>query len=243
MESGSGETNYWPGFVDALSNVVLTLIFVLVIFVFALVMASNKVEEKMQQVIQAQKDQKAQGAQMSYEQHQDDDEIKQLKKQLEQAQIELKAREIQNEGKSQKKIQDDTGTQDQNSSSVIESDKEIVVQKNEEQEYQASASSIEKNDNKITVIFPDSVSDIDDKALNDLMGKIDKSKIVGKKIIIRSVLGDESYSVAQRLAYYRVLNIRNFLISKVGADPVTISSVIVKPDVVGAGRVEILFSK
>jgi len=48
MEGGR-EQNYWPGFVDALSNVVLTLVFVLVIFVFALVMASGKVEETVEQ--------------------------------------------------------------------------------------------------------------------------------------------------------------------------------------------------
>jgi len=46
----SREQNYWPGFVDALSNVVLTLVFVLVIFVFALAMASNKIEQKLQEV-------------------------------------------------------------------------------------------------------------------------------------------------------------------------------------------------
>jgi hypothetical protein len=49
MEGGR-EANYWPGFVDALSNVVLTLVFVLVIFVFALLMASNKVKAKMTEV-------------------------------------------------------------------------------------------------------------------------------------------------------------------------------------------------
>jgi type II secretory pathway pseudopilin PulG len=47
MEGGK-EQNYWPGFVDALSNVVLTLVFVLVIFVFALLMASNKVKKQIQ---------------------------------------------------------------------------------------------------------------------------------------------------------------------------------------------------
>jgi hypothetical protein len=57
MEGGK-EQNYWPGFVDALSNVVLTLIFVLVIFVFALLMASNKVAQKMEEIATAEKSQK-----------------------------------------------------------------------------------------------------------------------------------------------------------------------------------------
>ncbi|MBI3446689.1 MAG: hypothetical protein HY055_15345, partial [Magnetospirillum sp.] len=44
------EQNYWPGFVDALSNVVLTLVFVLVVFVFALVITSGKVKQKSAQM-------------------------------------------------------------------------------------------------------------------------------------------------------------------------------------------------
>lgn len=54
MEGGK-EANYWPGFVDALSNVVLTLVFVLVIFVFALLLESNKVEKKMEEVQASEK--------------------------------------------------------------------------------------------------------------------------------------------------------------------------------------------
>ena len=63
MEGGK-EQNYWPGFVDALSNVVLTLVFVLVIFVFALLIASNKVEKKMTEVVAAEKAQKESQAQL-----------------------------------------------------------------------------------------------------------------------------------------------------------------------------------
>ena len=63
MEGGK-EPNYWPGFVDALSNVVLTLVFVLVIFVFALLMASNKVEKKMKEVVASETAQKAAQAQL-----------------------------------------------------------------------------------------------------------------------------------------------------------------------------------
>ncbi|MDD4616453.1 MAG: hypothetical protein PHW76_04965 [Alphaproteobacteria bacterium] len=56
MEGGR-EQNYYPGFVDALSNVVLTLVFVLVIFVFALLMSSNKVAKKMTEALQVEKEQ------------------------------------------------------------------------------------------------------------------------------------------------------------------------------------------
>lgn len=44
MEGGR-EQNFWPGFVDALSNLVLTLVFVMVIFVLALFYLSSKVSK------------------------------------------------------------------------------------------------------------------------------------------------------------------------------------------------------
>jgi outer membrane murein-binding lipoprotein Lpp len=44
MERGR-EQNFWPGFVDALSNLVLTLVFVMVIFVLALFYLSSKVSK------------------------------------------------------------------------------------------------------------------------------------------------------------------------------------------------------
>ncbi|MBI5430675.1 MAG: hypothetical protein HY938_09510 [Nitrosomonadales bacterium] len=44
MENGR-EPNFWPGFVDALSNLVLTLVFVMVIFVLALFYLSSKVAQ------------------------------------------------------------------------------------------------------------------------------------------------------------------------------------------------------
>ena len=41
-----GEMNYWPGFVDALSNLVLALVFVVVIFTLALAVISSQVTKK-----------------------------------------------------------------------------------------------------------------------------------------------------------------------------------------------------
>ena len=44
--SADGEMNYWPGFVDALANLVLALVFVVVIFTLALAVISSKVGAK-----------------------------------------------------------------------------------------------------------------------------------------------------------------------------------------------------
>ena len=45
MDNNRKEQNFWPGFVDALSNLVLTLVFVMVIFVLALFYLSSKVTQ------------------------------------------------------------------------------------------------------------------------------------------------------------------------------------------------------
>lgn len=44
--SSDGEMNYWPGFVDALANLVLALVFVVVIFTLALAVISSKVAQE-----------------------------------------------------------------------------------------------------------------------------------------------------------------------------------------------------
>lgn len=44
--SSDGEMNYWPGFVDALANLVLALVFVVVIFTLALAVISAKVAKE-----------------------------------------------------------------------------------------------------------------------------------------------------------------------------------------------------
>lgn len=43
---GDGEMNYWPGFVDALANLVLALVFVVVIFTLALAVIASQVTKR-----------------------------------------------------------------------------------------------------------------------------------------------------------------------------------------------------
>lgn len=59
MEGGK-EANYWPGFVDALSNVVVTMVFVMVVFVIALLYYSqNKAKEAIENYRQQTEEQLA----------------------------------------------------------------------------------------------------------------------------------------------------------------------------------------
>ena len=243
MDSGQ-EQNYWPGFVDALSNVVLTLVFVLVIFVFALAMASNKVDQKMKEISDAAKNVKTETVSPPPQEDQTK-KIQELTQQLQQAQIQLAALQAQLEKTVQ---QDQTLKQQlQKETSDIDKDKEIVVQKTETTSLPSQGTVQTKNDQKglLTLVFPESTSDIDIKSQDQLSALAQSTHASdGKtKVIIKSVMGHESYSVAQRMAYYRVMNVRNFLMTKMGMNAASISSTIVVPDNQETGRVEILFQK
>jgi len=62
MEGGK-EQNFWPGFVDALSNVVLVMIFVVVVFVVTLFYYSQKLAQaKIAKIVQSQESGQLSGA-------------------------------------------------------------------------------------------------------------------------------------------------------------------------------------
>lgn len=186
MEGGR-EQNYWPGFVDALSNVVLTLVFVLVIFVFALVMVSSTVEQRLREQIESNKAAPAQAEKKD----------------------------------------------------ISVADKAIEDSKN-------GAVKVDATTGSISLHFPSTVTDMDATS-SDKLAKVhgELKNIYGKyKIVMRSIIGEGSYSTAQRLAYYRAIGVRNYLISTLGESPGNIKISIVRPtEPEEGGRVEIVFQK
>ena len=225
MENGR-EQNYWPGFVDALSNVVLTLVFVIVIFVFALVMGSNKVEQKMQQIIQNDPSKKIMEV-----------ENAELKKQLAVMTAELdklKARVSQN----------DTQMVSNNNEQIkiaIKDEGEIKDQKKTNE----GPVEVKNTNNSIDLAFPIAIAQMDQKSLTELDHVLQPMvKVESKhKVIMRSIIGKETYSVARRLAYYRALNLRSYMISKLGENPANISISIVTPQQPEDGHVEIVYKQ
>ena len=239
MDSGQ-EQNYWPGFVDALSNVVLTLVFVLVIFVFALAMSANKVEQKMNEVTKAEKatTQKQEKLQI------DSQQIEDLKQQLAQAKAQLAAIQTNNVGKSK---QEDVGDQSLRETSQLLENKEITVQKNDINPNAFEGAISVKSDQMgmLTLSFPATISQMDENSQKELGTTVDAMQAKGKakRILIKSIMGKDTYSAAQRTAYYRAVNVRNFLITKLNANANDITSSIIEPDSSGIGRVEIIFQK
>lgn len=222
METGK-EQNYWPGFVDALSNVVLTLVFVLVIFVFALVMASNKVQQRMNQI-----NENAKSSPAGYVDVQNENAS--LKKQVQELSDEIK----------KLRVNTLVGVSDQNQDKHINIDD---ADKNKTK--QGSVGIRTTGDNTVVLNFPMTVAQMDTSSEEKLGHILDAViKTVGQhKILLRSVIGNETISAAQRLAYYRAISARSFLITKMGEIPENISMMIVAPPQPEEGRVEIVLQK
>lgn len=235
MEGGK-EQNYWPGFVDALSNVVLTLVFVLVIFVFALMMASNKVEQKMKEVVdEKQKQETSQQVSMQ--------EVTELKQKLAVSNQEIE--KLKEQLSSQASSKAETGATHKNAISSQNDDMHIAIEDKKEAKQENGALSLTKSSQSVTLGFPLSVAEIDEKSATELGHVLSAmQKNMGKhKIVVRSIIGKEAYSAARRLAYYRAIGARNFLITKGGESPADITTTIVQPPQPEEGRVEIVFEK
>lgn len=228
MDSGGGEQNYWPGFVDALANVVLTLIFVLIIFVFALTMASNKVEQKMKEVVEAQAAHKEKVANMPQT-------VEALQAELQKTRAELDALRA--------KIPD-MGDKTQQETTALEDKKEIKVQDEKTELAKGSLAIKQDQQGMLTIGFPDGVSIMDANSETELGTAVQKLKgTESKQIIIKAFMGNEEYSAARRIAYYRALNVRNFLITTLKVNPTIIVSQIVKAGTSGESHVELVFRK
>ena len=216
MESGR-EQNYWPGFVDALSNVVLTLVFVLVIFVFALAMASNKIEQKLQEV---QPVVLTHVTELTQENEVLKQQVADLKKQM-------------------------TEQQKRQGNACIYADSSRVVTSlaaNAQPINGETKISVETN--RVVITFPPMVADMDEAAWKSFDTSVRDilKKNPHPTITVKSHTGSEAYSLASRNAYYRAVIIRSRLVE---VNQVTANAIDLKtePSKNGSdGRVEVIFS-
>ncbi len=227
---GNGkEQNYWPGFVDVLSNVVLTLVFVLVVFVMALALSADKVEKRMQEVLK------------------------------EKASSESPVQSpVPTEAPAQNKSPDISGSQkvmdveknesgEAKKSDTVTSTGNIEIENIESTEKSGTKTSsttldLKESSGKIILYYPLSGVELNDKTAGKLQAILEhnKEKLGKYKILLNSYLGKEQYSVANRLAYYRILYVRKFLIDKGITDNQSISSKILQSTDQDIGHVEII---
>lgn len=233
------ELNYWPGFVDALSNVVLTLVFVLVVFVFALVMASNKVGQKVLELAEIAKERETQRVVA-------ESEMVDLRQELRDALAALQEQRNENE-RLKKQVEElkrnhVPGTEELN---ALKDKVQIKVDAKPVAANTEDGAELESGSGVILITFPRGVFELNDKAKAELEKSLaaQKGRLAGMNAHVKSIMGAETFSEARRLAYYRGLTVRNSLIDQGLGTGKTINITIEQDKEVGDGRVEIRFRR
>lgn len=213
MENNRREQNYWPGFVDALSNLVLTLVFVMTIFILALFFLSSKVTqgklavlcpETQAELVQVKKDLDESRnallvAQMEVKQAQE--QVQALKKELAKTPGSLLGQSIDINVKQGKPLLDNKASTE-------------IPGKDKSPQGSKILTEASGNGSAITIRFPSGAVELDagakeslDKVLAPLLAE--KQQI---KITLNAVPGPETYSEGKRLSFFRAVAIRNYLI-------------------------------
>jgi outer membrane protein OmpA-like peptidoglycan-associated protein len=242
MEGGGREQNFWPGFVDALSNVVLVMIFVVVVFVVTLFYYSQKLAqfkaikflEKTQQTEQTESPAKSAKPELS----QSDDggkpdsssvkvdnaaqskEIAALKGQIAELKIKLAA-------------SSNTAVPGSLQSDESAPTKVIQVEKTKKSTAPDSPQGIKIDSLKdaVTLHFDRDGVELNADATKTLDNNLKrwaerlKAQPQGK-LIITGVVGTVSYTEGRRRAYYRAVAVRNYLID-LGITPTNVVSRVV----------------
>lgn len=238
MEGGK-EQNFWPGFVDALSNVVLVMIFVVVVFVLTLFYYSQKLaefravkfiekKELQEQVASPQKNQpdvsrlddgsNPDVARMKMESDAQTRQIAQLKGQVALLQAKLTA--------------DSTALSGSTNSDSGAPAEAIQIERSRTSPARQALSGVvlDNNQKAVRLHFDKDGVELDDAAIRSLDGNIsqwtDKTKAGGGKIIVTGVVGTVAYTEGRRRAYYRTMAVRNYLIDKGLASTAIVSRVV-----------------
>jgi outer membrane protein OmpA-like peptidoglycan-associated protein len=201
---GTGkETNYWPGFVDALANVVVTMIFVIVVFTIALLYFSqNKVKEALaaaQKVaVQTPPVPNPTPAPVV-------------------AELQKKIADLQKENDTLKRQIQVTagGAASPQGGAVARS--EIKVAESAPLPTPAPAQArIQGSQSALQIVFPTGAIELDAAALGRLeaafAGIAEQARTSGVELVGIAEVGP--YSEGRRLSYYRNLALRNWLIEK-----------------------------
>ena len=233
MDSGK-EQNFWPGFVDALSNVVLVMIFVVVVFVVTLFYYSQKLAEirvnKMvtkgmvqtqtgstkvkPDEVNAPDGQDADTARLKSENRDKADQIEKLRREISQLKTQQAAPPLQASAGS---LRSDAGSSGNNNIQVrVEKAKEI-----------APGVAIQGGDKAVVLNFDKDATELNEessKSLDRSIGEwISQVKAKQGRIIITGVIGSAQFSDARRRAYYRTVAVRNHLIDA-GVDKERVTS-------------------
>jgi outer membrane protein OmpA-like peptidoglycan-associated protein len=222
MEGGK-EQNFWPGFVDALSNVVLVMIFVVVVFVVTLFYYSQKLAQmKVSKLVAQSQSQTVQGQERKkselIETPQDKNtRVSETTAERDRAQeIDSLRREVAvlKAKLAAPPLQSDTGSL--RSSAAPSSPNAIQVKTDPTKDEVAPGVRTDATDKGVILNFNADSTQLSqegtralDKSLGDWVRRVKSNQ---GKIVVTGVISSAGYSDSRRRAYYRTVAVRNYLI-------------------------------
>jgi len=217
----SREPNFWPGFVDALTNLVLVLVFVVVVFTFALFYFASQLAKQKISEIQAKYEKAA------FEKVVKPDELKQLRQ--------SRAEALRNASASPQLDQARAGGTPSNGASTLGPRVDIERDASQAQPTDQGLPVIVAGQGGAVVLsFAPGVADLSVKETGQVdaaLGTLDGSR----RYELTAEPAEPSPSEGQRLAYYRIAAIRNHLVAQ-GVPPQNIDMTIASPAPKGMTR-------
>lgn len=198
-ESDDASDLFWPGYVDAVTNLAINLLFVIAVMSIVVIgitlqisqMTKKKADEEAQQQVQVAPLQPSQAnipeAQLARMQQ----TVEDYRRQLEQAQQKL------------------AQTQSQLSAQVVDT---VHVSQNKPKDAKGSNRIQPLGSPALVVLFSADVVTLSVSEVNELLGKLQKISPLGTGRWEVSVISPKGLSEALRLAYYRANAVRNVLL-------------------------------
>jgi outer membrane protein OmpA-like peptidoglycan-associated protein len=222
MEGGK-EQNFWPGFVDALSNVVLVMIFVVVVFVVTLFYYSQKLAQmKVSKLVQQSQSQTVQGTERKKSERIEtpeatDTRVSETRAERDSAQeIESLKREVAvlKAKLAAPPLQSDAGSL--RSSAAPSSPNAIQVKTDPTKDEIAPGVRTDATEKGVILNFNADSTQLSeegtralDKSLADWVRRV---KAKQGRLVVTGVISSGGYSDSRRRAYYRTVAVRNYLI-------------------------------
>ncbi|WP_293778287.1 hypothetical protein [uncultured Oxalicibacterium sp.] len=237
MEGGK-EQNFWPGFVDALSNVVLVMIFVVVVFVVTLFYYSQKLTQfRAVKFIERQEQQKQDVTPPTSNPALTGQKKAELGNQPPSGENSAQAKEIADLKAQVASLKMQLAANTQTISGSMRSaegapSKAIQVEKDKPAQVVdvLPGIALDAQADAITLQFDRDGVELGSEATKKLDANIrrwaDRIKSGQGKVVVTGVIGTVSYTEGRRRAYYRAMAVRNYLID-VGVSPSSVVSRVV----------------
>jgi len=217
------EENHWPGFVDALSTIVMVVTFLLIILGIVIFVISLQINDP-----SASDDIVEKGTQIAELQQELADVIQVVSQQTEVIEGQEKEIEDLTETAIQSSAIDNGNTSEVQAQVPIIETEIVVLASKEQTQSSAGLSQIETAQAVMTVRFETGAVELDETSKSEALNFLEENNVVSSEnnILVISYFDGQSISVSQekRTAYYRLLSVRNALLdSGVEGNRITIN--------------------